>query len=80
MVLNYNRQKKSEETSISIKVTNILPQKIKVRLIEHIFGDWVIRDASTNYRKEDASTIHFPITVSANGSQTVTYTYRKEWK
>ena len=61
-------------------MTNILPQKIKVRLIEHIFGDWVIRDASTNYRKEDASTIHFPITVSANSSQTVTYTYRKEWK
>ena len=80
VVLNYNRQKKSEETSISIIVTNILPQKIKVRLIEHIFGDWVIRDASTNYRKEDASTIHFPITIPANGSQTVTYTYRKEWK
>ena len=66
VVLNYNRQKKSEETSISIIVTNILPQKIKVRLIEHIFGDWVIRDASTNYRKEDASTIHFPITIPAN--------------
>jgi hypothetical protein len=80
VVLNYNRQKKSEETSISIIVTNILPQKIKVRLIEHIFGDWVIRDASTNYRKEDASTIHFPITIPANESQTVTYTYRKEWK
>ena len=80
VVLNYNRQKKSEETSISIIVTNILPQKIKVRLIEHIFGDWVIRDASANYRKEDASTIHFPITIPANGSQTVTYTYRKEWK
>jgi len=80
VVLNYNRQKKSEETSISIIVTNILPQKIKVRLIEHIFGDWVIRDASENYRKEDASTIHFPITIPANGTQTVTYTYRKEWK
>jgi len=80
IVINYNRQKKSEESSISIKVTNILPQKIKVRLIEHIYGDWVIRDASTNYRKEDASTIHFPITIPANGSQTVTYTYRKEWK
>jgi len=79
-VLNYNRQKKSEESSISIKVTNILPLKIKVRLIEHIYGDWVVRDASTNYRKEDASTIHFPITIPANGSQTVTYTYRKEWK
>jgi len=78
-VLNYDRQQKSEEGSISIEVTNTLNTEIKVRLIEHIFGDWVIRDASANYRKKDASTIHIPLTISANGSQTVTYTYRKEW-
>ena len=78
-VLNYDRQQKSEEGSISIEVTNTLNTKIKVRLVEHIFGDWVVRDASANYRKKDASTIHFPLTIPANGSQTVTYTYRKEW-
>ena len=78
-VLNYDRQQKSEEGSISIEVTNTLNTEIKVRLIEHIFGDWVIRDASANYRKKDASTIHIPLTITANGSQTVTYTYRKEW-
>ena len=48
-------------------------------MIEHIYGDWVVRDASANYVKKDASTIHFPLTIPANGSQTVTYTYRKEW-
>ncbi len=79
-VVNYDRQKKSEEGSISISVTNTLPQNIKVRLIEHIYGDWVIRNASTNYRKEDASTIHFSINIPADGSSTITYTYRKEWK
>lgn len=78
-VLNYDRQRKSEEGSISIEVKNTLPGQIKVRLIEHIYGDWVVRDASANYRKKDASTIHFPLTIPANGSQTVTYTYRKEW-
>ncbi len=78
-VLNYDRQRKSEEASISIEVTNTLDHEIKVRLIEHIYGDWVVRDASANYRKKDASTIHFPLTIPANGSQTVTYTYRKEW-
>jgi hypothetical protein len=78
-VLNYDQKRKSEEGSISIEVTNTLDNKIEVRLIEHIHGDWVVREASTNYRKKDASTIHFPLTIPANGSQTVTYTYRKEW-
>ena len=78
-VLNYDRQRKSEEGNIRIEVTNTLNNEIKVRLIEHIFGDWVVRDASANYRKEDASTIHFPLTIPANGLQIVTYTYRKEW-
>ena len=79
-VLNYDRQRKSEEGTISIEVTNTLSKDINVRIIEHIYGDWVVRDASANYRKKDASTIHFPIKVSGNASQTVTYTYRKEWK
>ena len=79
-VLNYDRQRKSEEGTISIEVSNTLSKDIEVRLIEHIYGDWVVRDASTNYRKKDASTIHFPINISANTSETVTYTYRKEWK
>ena len=78
-VLNYDRQRKSEEGTISIEVKNTLTLEIKIRMIEHIYGDWVVRDASANYRKKDASTIHFPLTIPADGSQTVTYTYRKEW-
>ena len=78
-VLNYDRQRKSEEGTISIEVKNTLSSEIKIRMIEHIYGDWVVRDASANYRKKDASTIHFPLSIPANGSQTVTYTYRKEW-
>jgi len=79
-VLNYDRQKKSEEATISIEIKNKLKKQIKVRLIEHIYGDWVIRDASVNYLKKDASTINFPITLKAGRTQTITYTYRKEWK
>lgn len=78
-ILNYDRQRKSEEGSIRIEVINTLNTSIKVRIIEHIYGDWVVRDASSNYLKKDASTIHFPLTIAGNASQTVTYTYRKEW-
>ena len=78
-VLNYDRQRKSEEASIEIKITNTKDQDANVKLIENISGEWVIRDESTMYMKKDASTIYFPITVPANSEMLVTYTYRKEW-
>lgn len=79
-ILNYDRQQKSEEASISIKIINSRIETANVRLVEHIYGDWVIRNASSDYRKVDASTIHFIISVPKESSRTVTYTYRKEWK
>ena len=79
-VLHFDRQRKSEEASIEITVKNKRNEKVSVRLEEQIHGDWVIRDASENYIKKDASTIHFPITLDAGGTKTITYTYRKEWK
>lgn len=79
-VLNYDRQRKSEEASIEIKITNTKDQDANVKVIEKISGDWVVRDESTMYMKEDASTIYFPITVKANSEMLITYTYRKEWK
>ncbi|MFQ6677616.1 MAG: DUF4139 domain-containing protein [Fidelibacterota bacterium] len=79
-VLHYDRQRKSEDASIEIVVNNIKDEAISIRLEERIHGDWVIRDASDNYIKKDASTIYFPFTVEPGDSKTVTYTYRKEWK
>ena len=51
-----------------------------VLLIEHINGDWIIKDESLNYQKKDASTVHFPLTLNAGETKSVYYTYRKEWK
>ncbi len=80
IVLHYDRQRKSEEASIEITVKNILDEVANVRLVEHIHGDWIVRDASEDYIKKDASTIHFLFSLAATSSKTVTYTYRKEWK
>lgn len=79
-VLNYDRQRKSEEAVIEIRVTNARNEKVNVLLIEHINGDWVIKDESLNYLKKDASTIHFPLSLNAGETKSVYYTYRKEWK
>ena len=79
-VLNYDRQRKSEEAVIEIKVTNARNEKVDVLLIEHINGDWIIKDESLNYQKKNASTIHFPLSVQSGETKSVYYTYRKEWK
>jgi len=78
-VLNYDRQRKSEQATIEISVINKRDEEISVKLIENISGDWVIRDESSMYIKESASTIYFPLTIPAGESIRVTYTYRKAW-
>ena len=79
-ILNYDRQRKSEEASIQIQIINSQDKDIQVRVIEHISGDWVIRNASSMYTKEDATTIYFPLSITAGDNKIITYTYRKEWK
>ena len=78
-VLNFERQRKSEEASIEVLITNTRDEKITVRLEEQIRGDWVIKEASDNYIKRDASTINFLFSLNAGDTKSVTYTYRKEW-
>ena len=79
-VLNYDRQRKTEEAVIEIRVTNGRSEEVDVLLIEHINGDWVIKDESLNYQKKDASTIQFPLSLNAGETRSIYYTYRKEWK
>ena len=79
-ILNYDRQRKSEEAVIEIQVTNARSEAINIQLIEHINGDWIIKHESINYQKKDASTIQFPFSLGSGETKTVTYTYRKEWK
>ena len=78
-VVNFDRQRKSEEASIEILINNTKDEEINIRIEEKILGDWVIKDASNNYIKKDATTIHFPLSVSNGKKVLVTYTYRKEW-
>jgi len=79
-VLNYNRQRKSEEAVIEISVNNTRSDPVQIKIVEHINGDWVIKDQSHDYKKEDASTIHFAINLEPGKKEYITYTYKKEWK
>ena len=79
-VINYDKQRKSEEAVIEVALNNSKSETASVKVVEHINGDWVIRDPSHDYIKEDASTIHFLIDVEPGKKEFITYTYRKEWK
>ena len=79
-VINYDRQRKSEEAVIEVALNNSKSETASVKVVEHINGDWVIKDPSHDYIKEDASTIHFLIDIEPGKKEFITYTYRKEWK
>ncbi|MDA9991617.1 hypothetical protein N9E35_01280 [Candidatus Marinimicrobia bacterium] len=79
-VLNYDRQRKSEEAVIEVSINNTWSETASVKIIEHVNGDWVIKDQSHDYIKKDASTIYFLMDVKPGKKEFITYTYRKEWK
>ena len=79
-VLNYDRQRKSEEAVIEVAINNTRTDPVHIKIVEHINGDWVIKDQSHDYQKEDASTIYFLINLEPGNKEYITYTYKKEWK
>ena len=79
-ILNFDRQSNSEESTISLQILNTSDKSIKVKAVEKIFGDWVIKESSSMYIKEDASTIYFPLEIEPSQTELITYTYKKEWK
>ena len=79
-ILNFDWQSNSEECTISLQILNTSDKSIKVKAIEKIFGDWVIKESSSMYIKEDASTIYFPLGIEPGQTELITYTYKKEWK
>ncbi len=79
-VLNYDRQRKGEEGTIEIELFNGKEDTIQVKVIEHLSGDWVIRNETSMYIKDDATSIHFPLKMNPQERKTITYSYRKEFK
>ena len=78
-VVNYDRKRKSEEATIKLELKNKRKDEISVQLVEHIYGDWVIKDPTHDYIKIDAQTIQFDLKIAPESVELVSYTYRKEW-
>jgi hypothetical protein len=76
-----NRQKWMDET-FEIHVRNHKKQAAQVRIVEHLYrcSNWKIQENSSEFRKKDAQTIEFPVTVLPDGEQVVTYTVHYSWQ
>jgi hypothetical protein len=79
-VINYERLTKSEEAVIKIVITNDREDIVSVKVTEHIYGEWVIREPTHTYHKVDAQTIVFELKVQPGNEETISYTYKKNWK
>jgi hypothetical protein len=64
------------ESEFKIEVKNHKKQEIKIDIVEPAQGQWRVLSNSHEFRKKDAFTIVFPVTVPAEGETIVTYRIR----
>jgi hypothetical protein len=74
------RARRMEET-IEVKVRNHKTEPVDVLVRETLFR-WTKNDvveSTQRYEREDARTVHFPVTIPANGEAVVRYRVRYTW-
>jgi hypothetical protein len=80
---NYNVEmnKNTAVESFEIKVRNHKKEPADVRVVEHLYRAlaWDISSSSAEYKKTDAHTVEFPVTIPADGEKTITYTAHYIW-
>ncbi|MDZ4803760.1 MAG: DUF4139 domain-containing protein [Candidatus Eisenbacteria bacterium] len=62
--------------SVKIEIRNHKTEAVDVSIIEHLPGTWTVTEKSHDFKKTDAQTIEFPVSVPADGTVTVLYTAR----
>jgi len=66
---------------IEVKIRNRKEEAVRVIVIENLYRwtSWKLMQANQPYEKQDSRTIHFPVTVAADGEAVVRYTVRYTW-
>lgn len=65
--------------SYEIELKNHKSEAQKIRVVEHFYGDWEIITSSDTYKKIDAYTTEWEVTVPADGSKKVTFTVERTY-
>ena len=69
------------EEEIEIKLRNHKTEPVDVLVKETLFRwtNWTVKSSTATYEKADARTIYFPVTVAADGEQSIRYRVRYTW-
>ena len=69
------------DETFEIRVRNHKKESANVRVVEHLYRwtNWKLTEQSNQFKKRDAQTIEFPVTVAPDGEQVVTYTVHYSW-
>lgn len=70
---------RAREETWQIKLRNHKEEAVEVCIIERLWGDWEIREASHSYNKKDAKTLEFLAPVKKDEEITVKYTALYRW-
>jgi len=73
------RKTMSEDIEIKLRNAKKEPVEVQVKEVLYRWVNWEIASKSHAYRKDDARSIYFPITVPAGEEVTVRYTVRYWW-
>jgi hypothetical protein len=69
------------DESFEIKLRNHKKEAVTIRIVEHLYRwpTWQITEKSQDFKKTDSHTVEFPVTVKADGEETVSYTVHYTW-
>ncbi len=76
-----DQQQGTADESFEIKVRNHKKEPVDVTIVEHLYrsAGWDIPSSSTKFEKKDSHTAEFPVTIPADGEQTVIYSVHYSW-
>jgi hypothetical protein len=69
------------DETFEIRVRNHKKETANVRVVEHLYRwtNWKLSEQSHQFKKRDAQTIEFPVSVPPDGEQILTYTVHYSW-
>ncbi len=74
-----SRKTMSEDIEIRLRNAKKEPVEVQVKEVLYRWVNWEITSKSHAYRKDDARSVYFPVTVPAGEEVTVRYTVRYSW-
>ncbi len=69
----------SSESGYEVVLKNAKKEAVTVLVVEPIFGDWEMLQASQEWKKTSSGTARFEVKVPAEGEATLTYRVRARW-